>query len=129
VFRFDPDTDRTVQITHLPTTFEQPQQFDAYFAAASRDGAHIAYELDVGYLHAGVRIVDGDGRNDRPLLACHGTEHPDLVRGSRLNDLIRVNSGGRDRVSCGRGQDTVYADRRDRVAHDCERVIRLKPPP
>jgi Tol biopolymer transport system component len=126
VFRFDPDTGRNVQITHLPTTLDEPPQFDAYFAAASRDGARIAYELDVGYLHAGVRLVDGDGRNDQPLLACHGTGHPDLVRGSRLNDVIRVNGGGRDRVTCGRGRDIVYADRRDRVARDCERVVRVK---
>src|SRR5436190_16044716 len=34
----------------------------------------------------------------------------------------RVNGGGRDRVTCGRGSDIVYADRRDRVARDCERL-------
>jgi hypothetical protein len=41
------------------------------------------------------------------------------------DDMIRVNRGGRDRVTCGRGREIVYADRRDRVARDCERVTRL----
>jgi hypothetical protein len=48
-----------------------------------------------------------------------------VLRGSALNDVIRVNGGGGDRVTCGRGSDVVYADRRDRVARDCERVTRL----
>ena len=118
VYRIDPDTDKRVQLTHLPAAD------DAHFAAASRDGLRVAYELDAGYVHAGVRLIDG-GR-DEPLVACHGTSRPDTVRGSRLNDVIRINSGGRDRVvSCGRGTDVVYADRRDRVARDCETVTRL----
>lgn len=97
-------------------------KFDAHFVDASPDGLRVAYQLDIGYRPAGVRILDGS--RDRPLLACHGTRRRDVVRGSRLNDLIRVNGGGRDRVSCGRGTDIVYADRRDRIARDCERVIR-----
>jgi hypothetical protein len=72
-----------------------------------------------------VRIVREDGRYDQPLLACRGTSRSDRVRGSRLNDVIRVNSGGRDRVTCGTGRDVVYADRRDRVARDCEHVVRV----
>ena len=71
----------------------------------------------MNYARGGVRIVDAFGRNDQPLLACRGTAHPDRVRGSRLNDVIRVNGGGS-------GRDTVYADRSDIVAPDCERVLR-----
>lgn len=117
VYRYDPDIGQTAQLTHLPVAY------DAHFAAASRDGLRVAYELDVDYRHAGVRVIDGS--HDEPLLACHGTQRADTVRGSRLNDVIRVNGGGRDRVKCGRGSDVVYADRRDRVARDCERVTRL----
>lgn len=117
VWRFDPNTGDTTQLTHLPI------KFDARFSAASPDGSRIAYELDIDYLPATVRVVDG-GR-DQPLLACHGTSRRDTVRGARLNDLIRVNGGGRDRVSCGRGNDVVYADRRDVIARDCETVTRL----
>jgi dipeptidyl aminopeptidase/acylaminoacyl peptidase len=121
VWRFDPDTGETTELTHLPV------KFDAYFADASRDGLRVAYQLDVDYRPAGVRILDGS--RDAPLLACHGTPRADVVRGSRLNDVIRVNGGGADRVMCGRGSDLVYADRRDRVARDCERVVRVKPLP
>jgi Tol biopolymer transport system component len=117
VYRYDPDTGKTLLLTHLPV------MYDAHFVAASRDGLRVAYELDVGYLHAGVRVVDGS--RDEPLLACHGTRRADTVRSSRLNDVIRVNGGGPDRVTCGRGVDVVYADRRDRVARDCESVRRL----
>jgi len=117
VYRYDPDTGTTVRLTHLPAAYE------AHFADVSRDGRRVAYELDFSYLHAGVRVLDGG--YDEPLLACHGTPEPDRVHGSRLNDVIRVNGGGRDAVSCGRGLDVVYADRRDHVARDCERVTRL----
>jgi hypothetical protein len=55
----------------------------------------------------------------------NGTPHADVLHGSALNDVIRVNGGGRDRVTCARGSDVVYADRRDRIARDCERVTRL----
>jgi hypothetical protein len=37
-----------------------------------------------------------------------------------------VTDGSRDRVSCGRGSyDIVYADPRDAVGRDCERVYRM----
>ncbi|HEU4657758.1 MAG TPA: hypothetical protein VFR97_09545 [Capillimicrobium sp.] len=39
-------------------------------------------------------------------------------------DRIDVRDGERDRVACGPSTDTVLADRRDRVAPDCERVRR-----
>ena len=118
VRRFDPETGKTMQLTHLPPGH------DASFVAVSHDGTRVLYRLEVRDLPAGVRVVDGNGRQDRPVLACHGTNKPDVVRGSRLNDVIRVNGGGPDRVTCGPGEDVVYADRRDRVARDCERVKR-----
>lgn len=117
VWRYDPDTGDATQLTHLPI------RYDARLAAASRDGSRIAYDVDIDYLPATVRVLDRE--RDEPLLACHGTDKPDRVRGSRLGDVIRVNSGGRDVVTCGRGRDIVYADRRDRIARDCETVTRL----
>jgi hypothetical protein len=53
-----------------------------------------------------------------------GTAGPDSVYAGRGNDAISVRGGGRDLVRCGRGRDRVKADRRDRVAHDCEVVKR-----
>lgn len=116
--RLDPDTGVTTTLTRLP------QRFQGTFLTASADGRRVAYALDVNDERVGLRIVDASGRNDQPLLACHGGAHPDRIRGSRLNDIVRVSDGGLDRVSCGRGQDTVYADRRDIVARDCEHVVR-----
>jgi hypothetical protein len=53
-----------------------------------------------------------------------GTAGPDVVRSLRGADRVNVRGGGRDRVGCGAGGDVVIADRRDRVARDCERVRR-----
>ena len=57
------------------------------------------------------RLVGGAGRNS--------------VSGGRGNDRVNAANGVRDRVDCGRGRDTVTADRADRL-HGCERVRRLR---
>jgi Tol biopolymer transport system component len=115
-WRFDPDTGSATRLLRLPV------KYDAHLTAVSPDGRRVGYELDVDYRPVGIRVIDA-GR-DEPLVACTGSARADRVRGSRLNDVIRVPGGGVDRVTCGRGRDTVYADRRDIVAHDCERVLR-----
>jgi Tol biopolymer transport system component len=80
-----------------------------------------------------------------------GTAQADNLRGTELRDLLyglggddRITGGGgeddlhggsgddvllardrsRDRLDCGPGRDRVVADRRDVIAHDCERVLR-----
>jgi Ca2+-binding RTX toxin-like protein len=53
-----------------------------------------------------------------------GTAGRDSVLAGAGNDVIRVRRGFVDRVRCGRGDDLVRAGRRDRVAGDCERVLR-----
>ncbi len=53
-----------------------------------------------------------------------GTRGADEVRARGGDDTIEVRGNERDRVSCGAGDDTVSADRRDRVARDCETVLR-----
>jgi hypothetical protein len=67
----------------------------------------------------GERIV-GTGAGNR----IRGTGGADTVLARGGDDRVRVRGGGRDRVRCGRGRDRVVADRRDRVARDCERVQR-----
>ncbi|HEX2085244.1 MAG TPA: hypothetical protein VHF89_06140 [Solirubrobacteraceae bacterium] len=54
------------------------------------------------------RIVAGGGR--------------DVVAAGAGNDVVGVRGGGADQVSCGPGADVVRADRRDRVAADCETI-------
>jgi Ca2+-binding RTX toxin-like protein len=66
------------------------------------------------------RVVGGD-ESDRVLLE----RGHDRVWAGKGDDVIEAGVDGvRDVISCGLGRDTVYAERRDRVAGDCERVLR-----
>jgi len=128
----DPATGRARPLTHVPS-----RQYGTAAVAVSPDGRKIVYsiasaEADQAF---GMRVANVDGTGDRPLLDCLGTTAPDRIVGSPLadvvradagNDVVDVRSGGIDSVSCGPGRDTAYADRRDRVAADCERVIRRR---
>ena len=46
----------------------------------------------------------------------------DRVLGGPGADVIRARNGARDRVDCGRGRDTVFAEAGDRVGKSCETV-------
>jgi WD40-like Beta Propeller Repeat len=50
----------------------------------------------------------------------------DRVRAGAGNDIVLARDDARDAVSCGPGKDLVYADRRDVVGRDCERVRRAR---
>jgi hypothetical protein len=50
----------------------------------------------------------------------------DTIRGGGGNDTIRAVDRAADRVTCGAGRDVVYANASDKVARDCERVIRTR---
>ncbi len=65
------------------------------------------------------RIFGGAG-ND----TIFGNLDPDEIDGGSGNDRINVVHGGNDVVTCGRGNDVVFADARDSVAADCESVRR-----
>jgi serralysin len=63
------------------------------------------------------------GRGGRDVIL--GQSGSDSVNGGSGNDTIRVDQpkGERaDRVECGKGYDTVYANRRDLVPRNCEDV-------
>ena len=72
--------------------------------------------------------ISGGGGND--LLTDGEYHHPvkDTLSGGGGNDVIGVDNdpealrAGKDVVSCGGGFDRVFADRKDVVASDCERV-------
>jgi dipeptidyl aminopeptidase/acylaminoacyl peptidase len=73
-------------------------------------------------------VLRGLGGNDvlRGLAGndlLYGGAGSDTVEGGAGNDLL-VGGPGRDTIRCGSGKDRVTADRRDRVAKDCERVRR-----
>jgi Tol biopolymer transport system component len=66
------------------------------------------------------RVVGGD-EIDRIILE----RGSDRVNAGKGDDLVQAESDGRrDVISCGPGRDTVYAEQIDRVARDCERVLR-----
>ena len=73
--------------------------------------------------------LDG-GSGDDSLVGAEGADRltggpgRDSVSGGAGADTIFVREGFTDTVRCGSGRDTVSADRRDRVARDCERVRR-----
>lgn len=97
-------------------------------------------------------LIDGRGGND----GLDGRGGTDLVHGGRGNDVVfggpgndRLTGGagrdiviggagadtidvrdrrGGDVVRCGGGRDTVFADRTDRLARDCERARRMRAP-
>ena len=54
----------------------------------------------------------------------HPQERNDLVSAGGGDDAVFARDGTRDRIFCGPGRDRVVADRKDRVARDCERVTR-----
>jgi hypothetical protein len=66
------------------------------------------------------RLIFGTSRADRIV----GTGGADRVSALGGADRITVRGGARDLVRCGAGRDRVKADRRDRVARDCELVRR-----
>jgi Ca2+-binding RTX toxin-like protein len=61
-------------------------------------------------------VLDGGGGND-------------AILGQAGDDAITSRDGRIDVVSCGAGNDTVVADRRDIVSRDCESVTRAAPAP
>jgi Ca2+-binding RTX toxin-like protein len=67
---------------------------------------------------AGDDDIEGDRGNDRLT----GGRGADVIVGGRGNDRIFARDGRRDRISCGSGDDTVTADRLDRVTASCEHV-------
>jgi hypothetical protein len=78
---------------------------------------------------ADARLITGTAKAD----TLRGTAKADMIYGKARADRLfggrgadrLVGGKGRDRVSCGAGRDVVIADRSDRVARNCERVIRL----
>ena len=88
-----------------------------------------------------VQVRDGVGTTSvpwfQPVLV--GPRGMDWKKGTRKADRLKLGRGSQhvdlssfdrqvDRVSCGSGIDTVYAQPNDIVAKDCERVVRVKLP-
>ena len=72
------------------------------------------------YGERGEDTIDGGPGDD----TIQGNLDDDTIQGGEGDDRIQVVGGGFDRVACGPGADTVYADVTDEVASDCEIVRR-----
>ena len=121
--------------------------------AWSPDGSKLAYSSGRECLRWGVYALDlVTNRSERLTNNCrflgtrgndviHGTPFLDYLAGGAGNDVLaglggpdqisggagndRLDGGpGLDTIRCGPGRDTVIAERKDRVARDCERVHR-----
>lgn len=69
------------------------------------------------------KLIIGRATADR----FRATRGPDRIRARGGDDRINIRNGGADQVSCGGGRDVVLAkrgDRDDRIARNCERVVR-----
>ena len=75
---------------------------------------------DLLYGGPGKDSVSGGAGNDR----IHGGPGEDTLSGGDDNDVIFARDGSADPISCGAGDDRVYADMKDQVASDCEHVLR-----
>jgi Tol biopolymer transport system component len=53
-----------------------------------------------------------------------GGQGHDVLKGGPGRDVLLARDGARDKVACGEGFDVAVVDRFDRVAADCERVLR-----
>jgi len=65
--------------------------------------------------------LNGGAGNDK----INGGRGRDSVSGKSGRDTIKVVDGKRDRVNCGKGNDIVRADKKDRL-RGCERVTRVQ---
>jgi hypothetical protein len=94
----------------------------------SPTGEWIAYAVTQCGARQGIHLVHPDGSGDQRLTkVC--TIEPNgarVVAGTRYDDEIAAHDERTERISCGAGVDTVYADRSDSISRDCERVVRPK---
>src|SRR5438046_829613 len=70
--------------------------------------------------NAGSDDITGDAGNDDIT----GGKGNDVLAGNRGRDTIHARDGRTDRINCGKGEDTVKADDKDKVASNCEHVQR-----
>lgn len=95
--------------------------FDRLRAAQGNDVVRGGKGTDTLNSGVGADRLSGGAGDDR-VRAGRGN---DVLRGGGGDDILRTG-GGRDRVNCGGGRDRVITitARRDRIAANCERVIR-----
>ena len=101
---------------------------DSLFGGRGSDKLEGGPGVDVLAGQHGFDVVSG-GRGNDFLYTANPTGTRgwggDVLYAGAGSDTIRTDQNGeRDTISCGRGRDTVYAEKRDAVSQDCEEVFR-----
>ena len=80
-------------------------------------------------IHGGDGTADihrgGPGNDTLDDAPRRGATAGDIFEGGSGNDDIYSRDGKRDKVDCGPGTDIAKADRKDKIAGNCERVVRI----
>jgi dipeptidyl aminopeptidase/acylaminoacyl peptidase len=85
---------------------------------------HRAIRIYADAAHSGPVSGTCDVTGTRRADSIEGTAEPgDVILAGTGNDRVHANDGHTDRVDCGPGYDTVWADRSDRL-RGCERIHR-----
>jgi len=80
----------------------------------------------IGPLEIPMTIEGGPGKDkitggaERDIL--YGEGGKDKLSGGAKKDIFEVEGGKKDKVTCGTGNDRVFADASDKIAADCEKV-------
>jgi RTX calcium-binding nonapeptide repeat (4 copies) len=104
-------------ITAPPTQTARPT---SRTGTAGRDVLRGTPGRDVLRGLAGDDLLYGLGGND----VLFGGRGRDRLLAGPGSDVVYAADGARDTIICGAGRDRVYVGRADRVARDCERVLR-----
>ena len=81
----------------------------------------------IGPLEIPMTIEGGPGKDKltggakRDIL--YGEGGKDKLSGGAAKDIFEVEGGKKDKVTCGTGNDKVFADAADKIAADCEKVF------
>jgi Tol biopolymer transport system component len=119
----DPDSsNNAVQLstTVLPCTRVGTTGNDAITGTPNRDLICARAGWDRINALAGNDVIDAGNGND----TVDAGKGADTILGKGGLDVILARDGRRDTIDCGTERDLVLADRQDRTARNCERVLR-----
>ncbi len=92
---------------------------DVMFGLGGNDTISSGDGTNVIFGGPGDDTLTGGTGNDR----IHGGPGVDTISAGDGNDVIFARDGSADKISCGAGEDKVYADHKDQVDPDCEHVL------
>jgi Ca2+-binding RTX toxin-like protein len=99
---------------------------DRVFGMAGNDTVNGDSGNDVVHGGDGVDVMNGGAGNDTLDDAPRGgASAGDKLNGGAGNDDIFSRDGKRDYVDCGSGNDIAKVDSKDKVAANCERIVKV----